>query len=166
MAKFVLMFRILKMALPLSESHRQKLENAKLLVVGAGGIGCELLKNLALAGFKNIETVDLDTIDVSNLNRQFLFQKKHVGQSKALVAAEAVKTLVGAENIDIIPHKANIFEENYSKAYFAKFDLILNALDNLKARRHVNRLCISADKPLIESGSAGYLGQAYPIASF
>lgn len=148
---------------PLTQSHSEKLESAKLLVVGAGGIGCELLKNLALAGFKNIETVDLDTIDVSNLNRQFLFQKQHVGQSKALIAAEAVKKLVGAENINIIPHKANIFEENYSKTYFQKFDMVLNALDNLKARRHVNRLCISAGIPLIESGSAGYLGQAYPI---
>ncbi len=54
-------------------------------MVGAGGIGCELLKTLVLSGFEDIEMIDLDTIDVSNLNRQFLFRKRHVGMSKAKV---------------------------------------------------------------------------------
>ena len=54
-------------------------------MVGAGGIGCELLKNLVLAGFAEIHVVDLDTIDLSNLNRQFLFRQEHIKKSKALV---------------------------------------------------------------------------------
>ena len=64
-----------------------KISSSRILVVGAGGIGCELLKNLVLVGFGHIELIDLDTIDLSNLNRQFLFQKVHIGKPKSLVAA-------------------------------------------------------------------------------
>jgi hypothetical protein len=59
---------------------------ARILMVGAGGIGCELLKNLVLTGFHEIHIVDLDTIDLSNLNRQFLFRHEHIKKSKALVS--------------------------------------------------------------------------------
>lgn len=58
---------------------------SRVLMVGAGGIGCELLKNIVLLGFGEIHVVDLDTIDLSNLNRQFLFRHEHIKKSKALV---------------------------------------------------------------------------------
>jgi ubiquitin-like 1-activating enzyme E1 B len=61
------------------------LDKARVLMVGAGGIGCELLKNLVLTGFGEVHVVDLDTIDLSNLNRQFLFRHEHIKKSKALV---------------------------------------------------------------------------------
>lgn len=108
---------------------QDKILNSTLLVVGAGGIGCEILKNLVLSGFKRIEIVsknfllpayclhpvqlpflapqiDLDTIDVSNLNRQFLFHKEHVGKSKAQVARESA--LQFNPNVQITAHHDSI----------------------------------------------------------
>ncbi|KAJ8908054.1 hypothetical protein NDN08_008151 [Rhodosorus marinus] len=130
----------------------------KVLVVGAGGVGCELLKNLGMSGFERVTLIDLDTIDVSNLNRQFLFRKEHVGQAKAKIAAAAIeKMLHGKCKVD--PIVGNIKEERFSAKFFGEFDVVLNALDNLDARRHVNRMCLNAKVPMVESGSTGYLGQ-------
>ncbi|PJF17486.1 hypothetical protein PSACC_02703 [Paramicrosporidium saccamoebae] len=127
-------------------------ETAKVLVVGAGGIGCELLKNL----------VDLDVIELSNLNRQFLFRRQHIGQAKAKVAAEAVKSMVPDANIT--PYWANIKDTTqFPFSFFRTFDVVLNALDNLDARRYVNNMCLSASVPLVESGTSGYLGQCSVI---
>ena len=70
----------------IGEKDFDSLRDKKIFIVGAGGIGCELLKNLAFTGIKYVELVDLDTIDVSNLNRQFLFRPEHVGKSKAIIA--------------------------------------------------------------------------------
>uniref|UniRef100_A0A8D3BTH2 SUMO-activating enzyme subunit 2 n=1 Tax=Scophthalmus maximus TaxID=52904 RepID=A0A8D3BTH2_SCOMX len=137
------------------------LSSCKVLVVGAGGIGCELLKNLVLTGFKNIEVIDLDTIDVSNLNRQFLFQKKHVGKSKAQVAKESALQFCPSANITA--YHDSIMNPEYNVEFFRKFMLVMNALDNRAARNHVNRMCLAADIPLIESGTAGYLGQVTVI---
>ncbi|KAG7473203.1 hypothetical protein MATL_G00093090 [Megalops atlanticus] len=114
--------------------------SSRALVVGAGGIGCELLKNLVLTGFRNVEV--------------FLFQKKHVGKSKAQVAKESV--------LQFCP-KANITAPDYNVEFFRNFTLVMNALDNRAARNHVNRMCLAADVPLIESGTAGYLGQVTVI---
>lgn len=134
---------------------------AKLLVVGAGGIGCELLKNMVLSGFKYIEVLDLDTIDISNLNRQFLFRRAHVDKSKSEVAAEVVGQW--RPDVKIISHHGNVKEPQYGAEFISKFDCVVNALDNLEARRHVNRLCLAAGKPLMEAGSTGHLGQVTVI---
>merc|ERR1740138_620106 len=145
----------------LGKERFEKVRAAKLLVVGAGGIGCELLKNLVLTGFKDIEVVDLDTIDVSNLNRQFLFRRAHVDRPKAEVASEAVRHW--SSGVKIVAHHGNIKDAQYGVEYFSKFDAVVNALDNLEARRHVNRLCLAAEKPLLEAGSTGHLGQVTVI---
>ncbi|CAJ0965796.1 unnamed protein product [Ranitomeya imitator] len=139
----------------------EAVSGCRVLVVGAGGIGCELLKNLLLTGFTNLDVIDLDTIDVSNLNRQFLFQKKHVGRSKAQVAKESV--LQFCPGAGITAYHDSIMNAEYDVEFFKKFTLVMNALDNRAARNHVNRMCLAADVPLIESGTAGYLGQVTVI---
>ncbi|KAF3435746.1 hypothetical protein FNV43_RR22838 [Rhamnella rubrinervis] len=126
-------------------------------MVGAGGIGCELLKTLALSGFQDIHIIDMDTIEVSNLNRQFLFRQSHVGLSKARVAREAV--LKFRPQISITPYHANVKDPTFNVDFFKQFNVVLNGLDNLDARRHVNRICLAADVPLVESGTTGFLGQ-------
>ncbi|CAG8457443.1 10487_t:CDS:10 [Diversispora eburnea] len=130
----------------------EKICNCRVLVVGSGGIGCELLKNLVMSGFKQIVLVYL-----SNLNRQFLFQKQHIKKSKAQVARESA--LKFNPNVNIIAHHANIKDLKFNVEWFKGFDIVMNALDNLDARRHVNTMCLAADVSLIESGSEGYLGQ-------
>uniref|UniRef100_A0A182YN70 THIF-type NAD/FAD binding fold domain-containing protein n=1 Tax=Anopheles stephensi TaxID=30069 RepID=A0A182YN70_ANOST len=123
---------------------QQKIKESKVLVVGAGGIGCEILKNLVLTGFQDIEIIDLDTIDVSNLNRQFLFHKEHVGKSKANVARESALTF--NPNASIKAYHDSITTNNYGVNFFQRFSIVLNALDNRAARSHVNRLCLTADE--------------------
>ncbi|CAA17901.1 SUMO activating enzyme E1-type Uba2 [Schizosaccharomyces pombe] len=136
-------------------------KSAKVLLVGAGGIGCELLKNLLMSGVKEVHIIDLDTIDLSNLNRQFLFRKKHVKQPKAIVAAKTASSF--NPNVKLEAYHANIKEDRFNVAWFRQFDLVFNALDNLDARRHVNKQCLLASVPLIESGTTGFLGQVQVI---
>jgi ubiquitin-like 1-activating enzyme E1 B len=159
-----------------------------VLVVGAGGIGCELLKNLVCAGFGSGNTqidlgasatqddgsvttpasrapgivlIDLDTIDLSNLNRQFLFRKQHIKKPKATVAKETASQFNPSVNIDA--RHGDIFDAEYNVDFFEGFDIVFNALDNLKARQHCNRMCMAAGVPLIESGTTGFNGQVQAI---
>jgi molybdopterin/thiamine biosynthesis adenylyltransferase len=149
-------------------------------MVGAGGIGCELLKNLVLTGFGEIHIVDLDTIDLSNLNRQFLFRNEHIKKSKALVcwfhiilfastrlilALQVAKESAGKfnPNVTIEAYHDNIKDPKFNVAFFKKFQVVFNALDNLEARRHVNKMCLAAGVPLVESGTTGFNGQVQVI---
>jgi NEDD8-activating enzyme E1 len=143
------------------------LESAKVLVIGAGGLGCEILKNLALSGFKDIHVIDMDTIDVSNLNRQFLFRHSDVGKSKAEVAAEFVQRRV--PGVKITPYMGKIQDKD--EEYYMQFQLVICGLDSIEARRWINAMMVdmvdmnNADslKPLIDGGTEGFKGQARVI---
>ncbi|KAN0084862.1 hypothetical protein V8E54_001329 [Elaphomyces granulatus] len=139
----------------------KRIRESRVLLVGAGGIGCELLKNLVLTGFKEIHIIDLDTIDLSNLNRQFLFRHEHIKKPKASVAKEVAGKF--QPNAKLEAYHANIKDSRFNVDWFADFNIVFNALDNLDARRHVNRMCLAANVPLIESGTTGFNGQVQVI---
>ncbi|PWY68446.1 ubiquitin-like activating enzyme [Aspergillus heteromorphus CBS 117.55] len=139
----------------------KRIKESRVLLVGAGGIGCELLKNLLLSGFGEIHIIDLDTIDLSNLNRQFLFRFEHIKKSKALVAKEVGHKFQPGAKLEA--YHANIKDSQFNVDWFARFDVVFNALDNLDARRHVNHMCLAANVPLVESGTTGFNGQVQVI---
>ncbi|MCJ1472527.1 E1 ubiquitin-activating protein uba2 [Lambiella insularis] len=112
-------------------------------------------------GFGEIHIVDLDVIDLSNLNRQFLFRQEHIKKSKALVAQESAAKF--NPDVKLEAYHANIKDPRFNMDWFRSFDIVFNALDNLDARRHVNKMCLAADVPLIESGTTGFKGQVQTI---
>lgn len=139
-----------------------RMQDCNVLVVGAGGIGCELLKSLAISGFRKVEVVDLDVIELSNLHRQFLFKQHHIGKSKALVAKESIERM--NPNMNIVAHQASIKNlKKFPLQWWSKFDIVLSALDNADARSHVNGMCQAIGKTVVESGTAGFLGQTSVI---
>lgn len=128
-----------------------------LLVVGAGGIGCELLKNLVMTGFKNISIVDLDKVEKSNLNRQFLYNYDSIGKYKSEMAKQSIEKTRNDLNLkSYVGNIKNLLM--FDHEFFKQFDLILNALDNIDARTYINKICNDFNIALVNSGTEGFLG--------
>merc|ERR1719310_76740 len=149
---------------------------AKILVIGAGGLGCEILKDLALSGFSEIHIIDMDTIDVTNLNRQFLFRQADVGKHKSEVAAAFVNRRCGHLGVKVKAYVGKI--QDHDESFYRKFNLIIAGLDNIAARRWMNATlhdmvdCSSGDPdpstmiPLLDGGTEGFKGQARVIIPY
>jgi ubiquitin-activating enzyme E1 len=140
-----------------------KLSELKFLIVGAGAIGCELLKNLAALNCNNIIITDPDHIEQSNLSRQFLFRNEHIGASKSNSAAKTITNY--NNNMNIVAYEEKLSEENqhFSDTHFPKIDIVFNALDNQQARKYVDSQVVLYKKPLFESGTLGVNGNVQPI---
>ncbi|KAK4297436.1 hypothetical protein Pmani_030133 [Petrolisthes manimaculis] len=153
---------------PSPDTLKMLQENMKVLVIGAGGLGCELLKDLALMGFTKLHVIDMDTIDLSNLNRQFLFRKKDIGESKAKVAAEFVNHRVKGCHVTYYYNKIQDFGEDF----YRSFHLVVCGLDSIVARRWINGMLLSllcyedgmleqnSVIPLVDGGTEGFKGNA------
>jgi len=136
---------------------QSKLQGARVLVIGAGALGNEILKNLALLGFERIVVADLDRIEESNLSRTILFNSADVGSYKADVAARSVQKL--APNARVKPLVANVVQD-CGLGLFAWSDVIIAGLDNREARLWINRSAWKMNRPWIDGAIEGINGVA------
>jgi ubiquitin-activating enzyme E1 len=153
------------------KEYQEKLGNVKEFLVGAGAIGCEMLKNWAMMGLGagpkgKIWVTDNDQIEKSNLNRQFLFRPADVGKLKSTAAAGAVQAM----NPDLKDHIVTLedkvgpeTEDIFNEKFWENLDAVTNALDNVEARTYVDRRCVFFRKPLLDSGTLGTKGNTQVV---
>jgi len=155
----------------IGEDLCQKLAQLRIFMVGCGAIGCEMLKNYALLGISTapgcgmLTITDNDLIEKSNLNRQFLFRPHHIRQPKSTTAASSAKLI--NPDMNIIAQQNKVCQDTestvYNDAFFAGLDVVVNALDNLEARRYMDSRCVTNQRPLLESGTMGAKGHVQVI---
>ena len=125
---------------------QEKLKNAKVLVVGAGGLGCPVLQYLSAAGIGTIGIIDYDKVELHNLHRQILYSTHDVGKQKAETAVEKLKSQ--NPTISYIVFNERLDETNIEKI-IPKFDIIVDGSDNFTTRYLVNDNCVKFNKPLV-----------------
>ena len=139
----------------------EKVQNLNILLAGAGALGCELLKNLSLLGISNsVLVIDDDNIEISNLNRQFLFQEKHKGMSKASVACNSAKEI--NSDIKCSFYEKRISPENkniFNKSYFNDVDFVLGAIDSQEGNYYLVKQCELFEKIFIKGATKGPEGK-------
>tara|TARA_R110000868_G_scaffold19310_5_gene83203 strand:+ start:2509 stop:3606 length:1098 start_codon:yes stop_codon:yes gene_type:complete len=135
---------------------QDKISNTKILVIGAGGLGCPVLQYLTAAGVGTIGIIDFDVVELSNLQRQVLFGKSSLGKNKAVAAKARLKDL--NDDISIIAYPEQL---NYRNAIelFLQYDIIVDGSDNFETRYLVNDACIITNKPLVFGAIYKFEGQ-------
>lgn len=147
----------------IGEAGQEKLLAAKVLVVGAGGLGSPVLFYLAAAGVGNIGVIDDDVVELSNLQRQVIHNVKNLNQKKVLSAKEKISALNPDVNLEIFPERAN---RDSLRKISANYDFILDATDNFPTRFIINEICFEQKKPLIFAAVKGLLGQVSVFKSY
>ncbi len=147
----------------ITESGQEKLLRAKVLVIGAGGLGSPVLFYLAAGGVGNIGVIDDDVVELSNLQRQVIHDVGNIGQKKVLSAKEKISALNPEINLEVFEQRAN--RESLRKIS-ANYDFILDATDNFPTRFIINEICHEQKKPLIFAAVKGFLGQVAVFKSY
>ena len=135
--------------------QQEIIDKSTILVVGVGALGCEITKNLALAGIGNLIIDDCDRIEVSNLNRQMLFRQKDVGHYKAEVAKTRLEEMNPLIRIRAFTDKI----QDISSRIIQAADIVVSGLDLWEPRLYLNGECVRLKKPLIDGGIRGYVGR-------
>jgi sulfur-carrier protein adenylyltransferase/sulfurtransferase len=138
------------------EAGQKKLLEAKVLMIGAGGLGCAALPYLAAAGVGTIAIVDDDVVSLSNLHRQTLYKNSDVGQAKAIKAKEYLQAL--NPDINIIAYQQRITTDN-ALQLIKDFDIIIDGTDNFASRYLINDACVLTNKPLVYGAVSQWEGQ-------
>jgi len=138
------------------EAAQQKLLKAKVLVAGAGGLGCPALQYLAAAGVGTIGIIDDDIVSLTNLQRQVLYGVDDIGFSKAEVAAKRLKALNDQISIDVYNER---LENSNALSIINRYDIIVDGTDNFSSRYMINDACVLMSKPLIYGAISKFEGQ-------
>lgn len=147
----------------IGEVGQEKLLRAKVLVIGAGGLGSPVLFYLAAAGVGNIGVIDDDIVELSNLQRQVIHNVKNIGEKKVESAKEKIRALNPEINLEIFPLRAT---RESLKKISANYDFILDATDNFPTRFIINEISHEQKKPLIFAAVKGFLGQVAVFKSY
>lgn len=146
-----------QMMLPeIGDAGQEKLKKAKVLVIGAGGLGCPVLQYIATAGVGTIGIVDFDKVEIHNLHRQILYTENQVGQAKTTTAKSVLENLNPL--IDIIAFEEKLTAENALRI-IQNFDVVVDGCDNFATRYLVNDTCVTLGKTLIYGSILKYEGQ-------
>jgi len=139
---------------------QKKLKSAKVVVTGAGGLGCPASLYLVATGIGKLVIIDKEKFELSNLNRQILGWQKDIGRFKAEAAAEKLKAL--NPEVEVEPVIAEITEENVHKL-IDNADAVMDAMDNWRTRFVVNSACVEKGIPFVHAGVFGLYGQLTTI---
>lgn len=146
-----------QIALPgFSKATQQRLQNARVLVVGTGGLGCPAAQYLAAAGVGTLGVADYDTVSVGNLHRQVLFTPEEVGLKKAIVACEKLQKQ--NPGIKLVAHDVKVTSENVM-ALLQNYDIVLDGTDNFDTKYLLNDACVLAGKSLVYGAIYQFEGQ-------
>ncbi len=135
---------------------QEKLANARVLVIGAGGLGCPVLQYLAAAGVGHIGIADDDQVSYSNLNRQILYGQEDIGKYKVVVAASKIQALNNTIQTTTYQHRCN---QSLAIEIFPEYDIIVDATDNFASRYLINDACVLMQKTLVFGAVSKYEGQ-------